>query len=55
MERTIQHLYRLELACDMEEPRRKIELDAKATEFSPKRKTAEEVQKQVERNFNLRR
>ena len=55
MERIIQHLYPLELACDMEEPKKKIELDAKAPEFSPKRKTAEEAQKQVERNFNLRR
>ena len=43
MEQTIQHLYPLELACDMEEPKKKIELDAKATEFHPKRKTAEEA------------
>ena len=43
LERTIQHLYPLELACDMEEPTKKIELDAKAPEFRPKRKTSEEA------------
>ena len=43
LELTMQHLHSLELACDMEEPKKKIELDAKALEFRPKRKTAEEA------------
>ena len=47
MERTIQHLYPLELACDIEEPKKKIELDAKAPEFRPKRKTAEEAKNRL--------
>ena len=36
MELTIQHLYPSELACDMEKPKKKIELDAKALNFVPK-------------------
>ena len=47
MERTIQHLYPLKLACDMKEPNKKIELDAKAPEFQPKRKTAEEAKNRL--------
>ena len=47
VERTIQHLYPLELACDMEEPKKKIEFDAKASEFCPKRKTAKEVKNRL--------
>ena len=47
MKRTIQHLYPLELACDIEEPKKKIELDAKAPEFRPKRKTAEEAKNRL--------
>ena len=40
-------LYPLELACDIEEPKKKIELDAKAPEFPPKRKTAEEAKNRL--------
>ena len=47
MEQTIQHLYPLELACDIEKPKKKIELDAKAPEFRSKRETAEEAKNRL--------
>ena len=55
IELAIQRLYPLELDCDIEETKKRIELDVKASEFRPKRKTAEEAIKQAERNFNLQR
>ena len=37
----------MQLACDMEETKKKIELDAKAPEVRPKRKTAEEAKNRL--------